>query len=349
MRFLARNSDRSTTMLFQVALIIVSSFILYKLVSKALYTFTSFDEYPEFYSITPEIIKEFGHAPGIVNVGLSVRNFPVFEPNKNQFQFDGILSFEFDPSIISLDTLSKFSFEKGKIESKSEPKIKSLSEGRLLAQYDIRVQFTTTLREDHFPFNDRSIFIVLINKYISPGEVIFNSSLAQFNVTEELQTPGWIFYDHSVRTGYIISKLDASDDSKDIYYPVTIFQLDFRRSGLRQALLIILPIMIIFYTLMFSLALDPVELKTMIISLSVGAVTAILAYRFVIENLSPQVGYFMVADSIYFTFLFGVVVLFIVNLSTDKISGRIKELLTLGIHACIVLAITYFLRHWLYL
>lgn len=343
-KFFAKKDDGATTMFFQIFCILISITILFWLVTRAVYTFVSFDERPEQLPLTPEKIKQFGQAPASVVVGLFIRNFPVFNPQKNEFDFDGTLSFEFDPSIVSLETLSKFSFERGIIEKKSDPKIRSLRADRLFAQYDIRVRFTSGLREDYFPFNGRSIFITLVNQYVSPGEIIFHTPLTTYHVSENLQTPGWQFYNHRVSTGYTISKIDALDNSKDSFHPQVVFQLDFKRAGIRHVLLIFLPIIVIFYALIASLGLDPKTLKTAIISLSIMSLTAILAYRFVIESLSPQVGYFMVADLIYFVILGATFVIFFVNLLTDLISARIKELLTILIHATLLLTIMYLLR-----
>ena len=344
LQFFAKREDHSTTMFFQIFFMSFSILILYWLMSRAMYTFVSFDEYPEQHAFTPEIIKKFGQAPAIVKVGLFVRNFPVFDPQKNVFIFDGSLSFEFDPSIVSLETLSKFSFERGTIEFKSEPKIRSIRADKLFAQYDLRVSFTSGLREDYFPFNSRSIFITLLNQYISPGEIIFDAPLTAYHISNHLQTPGWRFFSHRVRTGFIVSKIDSLDSSKDSYHPQVVFQLDFQRAGLRHILLILLPIFIIFYTLIASFGLDPQTLKTVIISLSIGSVTAILAYRFVIESLSPQVGYFMVADLIYFVILVITFIIFFLNLITDSISGKIKEYLTVAIHAFLLITMIYLLR-----
>ncbi|MCL4229805.1 hypothetical protein KJZ61_03935 [Candidatus Dependentiae bacterium] len=344
LHFFADKQARATTMLFQIIFITISATILFFLLVRAVNTFVSLDEHPEQHALTPDKIKQFGQSSALVTVGLFIRNFPRFNPQKNEFDVDGTLSFEFDPSIVSLETLSKFSFERGTIDKKSEPKIRSLHTNKLFVQYDLRVQFTSGLREDYFPFNGHSIFITLINQHVSPGEVMFHAPPTTYHVSDNLQTPGWTLHSHNVRTGYSISRIDSLDSSKDSFHPQVIFQLDFRRDGMRQILLILLPIIVIFYALVASLGIDPETLKTVIISISIGSLTAILAYRFVIESLSPQVGYFMTADLIYFVILGATFILFFINLITDLISARIKELITISIHTFVLLSVMYLLH-----
>ena len=106
--------------------------------------FEPLEKQPDIISITPAKIKEWGGDPTVVDVGLYIQSWQEFDVLKNSFTFDGILWFQFDPALISLDTVDKFSFEKGDIEHKSEASTK-LIDGKLFAEYKVRVHFNSEL------------------------------------------------------------------------------------------------------------------------------------------------------------------------------------------------------------
>jgi hypothetical protein len=156
---------------FSIALILLSGIILSFLMYKATQEFTSLDRMPELIAITPDAMKEFGGNPGIAHVGLYIKDFTEFDMLKNEFIFAGILWFMFDPSIISLDTLAKFSFEKGDILATSPPSTR-IVKGKLLTRYDIRVRLKTNLTYSQFPFDSHMLYVTLDNNYVTPGEIM---------------------------------------------------------------------------------------------------------------------------------------------------------------------------------
>lgn len=343
----AKKSNYIFLIVLQTILIFITNATLLFFLYIGTIRFTSFDKMPQFLPITPQKIKEFGQSPAKVKIGLYILDFPEFDIIKNQFVFDGIISFEFDPSVVSLDTLKNFSFEKGTIERISEPKTIAVDNGKIFAQFDTRVKFRANLNEDLFPFNDRSIHIVVINKELAPGEVIFEAPLHNFNITNQFHTPGWEYFYKTTRVGYTEAQLDQNDPSKNLYYPQAIFEIDFRRSGIRHALMIILPLILIFNIALFSFTLDPINYINNL-GISIGTITAILAYRFVIEQLSPQVGYFMLADYIYFLFLILVFIIFIVTLLSQKLNITVKALISIFLQTILIIAMAYLLRYWLF-
>jgi hypothetical protein len=348
--FKLTRSDRTTPIptLIQTILILISaSILIWFIYLSTAVRFTSFDDSPRINPLVPEKVLEFGQAPGIVKVGLYIQHFPEFDVLENNFTFTGIVSFEFDPSIISLDILQKFSFSKGDIVEKSEPVVRFLQGDRVFAQYDVKVEFKTNLNEEKFPFSDRSIYVMIVNRFVSPGEVAFEAMRSRFNVDPALHIPDWNYHDRSVQAGYLESKLDEFDTEKNVYRPVIVFKLDLMRAGIRQALLIILPLALIFYVTLFSLSYPgDSRAETKRLGLAVGGVTAILSYRFVIEQLSPQVGYFTVSDSIYFMFLGVMLAVLIVNLVRARINYTATLFTLLFLHIVVLSSITYLLQYW---
>jgi branched-chain amino acid transport system substrate-binding protein len=237
-----------------------------------------------------------------VKAGLFIKNFPLFDLTKNNFIMDAVVWFEFDPSLISLPTIAQFSFDRGKIVEKSVPQIKA--EGSLLlAKYNIQVQFSTNLDYHLFPFNDHRLYIILINESITPAELVFDVSESAFSWSDKLHTNDWNIVGKAVHSGYAEALLDRADPSKKMSHPKLIFSLDLAQAGLRKALLIFLPIFLILFLGSFALSLHPDQVGNGILGLGGASLTALLAYRFVIEKIMPNVGYSTLTDYFFNTAL----------------------------------------------
>ena len=107
---------------------------------RAIKMYRPLEQWPEVESIVPDKIKEWGGEPVTVEVGLYINNWHTFEVETNDFVVDGVIWFQFDPALISLDTVGKFSFERGELIEKSDPSTK-LIEKKLFAEYKIRLRF----------------------------------------------------------------------------------------------------------------------------------------------------------------------------------------------------------------
>lgn len=331
-----------TSPLFQLLMISLSTIILTIVMYRAIFEFNSLEKTPVISPLTPGYLKEFGGTPAIVNVGLFIKDFSEFDMTKNEFVFSGTVWFEYEPSVTSLETLSKFSFDRGEILSISPPTTQ-LDHGKIFARYDVRVKFKTKLNFSLFPIADHTVYIILNNNFVTPGEVIYEALPSDFILSPNLSVSDWIASDRSVYAGYSVSKLEETSDEKDVFHPRVVFGIDYKRAGARQLLTILLPLLLIFYIAIFSFAIDPKS----VIALSTGCVTALIAYRFVIENLSPRVGYFMLSDLLFFLFLGIAVLIFFVNAITRYLTARIKAYLTIIIHMFVIAISIYLIDFWL--
>lgn len=309
--------------------------------------FHSLDPESTMYSVTPQKIREWGTQPTEVSVGLHIINFPIFDIVKNNFVFDGIVWFEFDPALIALETIAKFSFEKGDILKISEPDTKLIN-GKFFARYNIRVQFTSNLDYKLFPFDDHRLNIVLVNKFVSPSEVMFESYDAGFTMQEGIFIPGWYVVSEGVRTGYAQAQLEVYDPSKMVLNPKVVFEIDFERSGAQQILLIFLPLFLIFFTGLFSFGFDPEKSTNLVWTLASASVASMISYRFVIQNMSPTIGYFTFSDIVFTLFLafsFAGFLFNIILVYWGKFTGSMATL-----RGCIFLLFHItFLASWYYL
>ena len=301
--------------------------------------FKTREQAPKLHPITPKSFKEFGGFSHIIRTGLFIDAFIDFNMITNEFVFEGSVWFSFAPGVISIDSLEKFSFERGEILQKSEPNMKMIK-GELHVQYNIRVKFKSPLNYKDFPLDDHKIFIVLRNQTVSPGEVIYESSRQTFAIKADVSNTGWKLMDRTVQFGYVESKLDP-DQKEQLTYPTIIFELGYARNSIRYALSIILPLALIFYIVLFSISFRLISA----LAITSAGVTAILAYRFVIENLSPKTGYFMLSDYLFFLLLSATVSVFVINAIEVHIqaAGWLKELIIIGMHISILASTAYLL------
>ena len=310
------------TAYYSIGVIVVTSIILFLLMYRANHEFLPEDPQPELLPLVPGTISKMGY-PEFVTAGLYIKDFTQFSLITNEFEFSGIVWFIVDPSKVSLDTLGKFSFERGKILFRSEPMTRIIN-GNLLVRYDVRVEFKTNLNFTQFPFDSHKLAIILDNNDVSPGELAFRSSYNELTVSPEIKITGWDLKSAQAATGYTTAQLSKKVDETSVAHPRVLFTLEYVHAGIRQAMLIIFPLILIFFMALFSFSIDNKYYKS-ITAISSGAVTAMLAYRFVIERLSPQVGYFTQTDYIFFLLLIVVISIFFINVGIPSIRQRYSK------------------------
>ena len=314
-------------------------------------SFSSSEPSPKVFSATPKQVKEWGGNTTEVLVGLHVNNFPEFDIVNNHFTVDAIIWFEFDPALVSLETVEKFSFDKGDILKKTTSDTKVI-EGKFFAQFNITVKFTTNLLFAMFPLDDHRIYLTLTNKFVSPSEMVYQAFISGFTLSEDMFVAGWQAVDHNVFTGYSEAHLDESDLKKVVLNPKVVFSIDFKRFGTQRIFLIFMPIFLMFFIGILSFVFDPIKERRNSIGLALGAVTAMLSYRFVIQAMSPQTGYFMLSDHIFTLFLAFAFVCFILNvifMQYESFTSRlviIRAATILIFYALILFLWYYFLYIW---
>lgn len=348
-------TNESKIVKFFNAIVLPQSQVLGILIISAIAAAISYRPYMKFVTqepeinvvpVTPQQIKEWGSVPTRVTVGLYINNFPTLDFVNNDFVFDGILWFEFDPALISLNTVSKFSLERGDILSISEPYTQML-DNKFFARYSLRARFKADLAYQLFPFDDHRLDIILVNRTIQPSEMIFRSYVSFFVISPSLHVTGWEISDTAVRTGMTQSVLDKYESQKLVSYPRAIFSINLRRSGVRNLLLILLPLFMIYFITLFSFAFDPKTHSGTIFGLASAGVSTLLGYRFVIEGMSPKVGYFVFSDRLFILFLAASLVEFIFAVILVRI-GQLTPFISILRGLVYVMINIVFLFSWFY-
>jgi hypothetical protein len=307
--------------------------------------FKSIDPSISYQTMNPTTFKEFGSFSNAVGIGLYIDDFEQFNIVKNEFLFTGQIWFVLAPGSIALSTLEKFSFARGDILYCSSPFVKVI-DNQLFVQYNIRVKMNSPLNLSDFPVDNHTICIQVDHMYMLPNEILFEPMIDNFRIKADLKTFGWRIIDRQVKSGYIQRMLDGQKNEKVHMYPTAIFYFDVIRYGIQHTLTIFLPLLLILFVILFCFSVREIPIS---FSLAVGGLTTILAYRFVIVNMSPQVGYSMMTDYLFLLILASGVGVFLIHVNdvfyVKKLSITVKKMFLIAIHVVINMA-CFYLLYW---
>lgn len=284
--------------------------------------------------VTPTKITQYGGLPDTITVGLHINSFSEFDIINNNFVFTGILWFELYPQTASLDELRNFTIEGGRFTYISEPSI-HIRNKRMIAYYDVEGEMTSYLDYTYFPMDTHRLYFTILHRGIRPQEAIFTTSRRNCIFKPDLISFGWRGFNIHAHSGIREAQLDRYDTSKMREHPAALFSIDIGRSSTRYMSSILMPLLFLVYLTTFTLSVSFRGAMRM----SVGAITAILAYRFVIENMSPSPGYFMLSDYFFLAALFTTFLIFFINIidqHVTRLSIFAKHSALVSIHAIIV-------------
>ena len=281
--------------LFVTYLLILFSIILSK--------FRTEDPIPHLVTVSAEERRFYKNFSALIRSGLYIKSFPTFDFMKNKFAIDGVLWFEFKADEVMLETIERFSIENGKILYLS-PKDVRLYDDKIFVQYNLIFELKADLDYRRFPFEDHRLSIILSNNFISANEMYFDdaANAVSFSLDKGIFIPNWTLLNTRAQTGVSSFGVDTYDEKKKTLHPKIVFGMDFRKGGIKKIIVLLVPI---FTAGLFSLLAFLMRMSNVVgrFRLTVSSVTALLGYRFVMEAMSPKVGYFTIADSL-FMFLF---------------------------------------------
>lgn len=337
---LEHNSKLISLLFFYFKLFVVFAFLVYVVVlfGIRLRKFDHNDPVPNIKNIAAENSKAFREFAATMKTGLYIKNFPTFHMNKNNFTVDATMWFEFYGSQLSLDVIEKFTFLDARIISKSAPDIK-INKDKLLVTYQIVFDVKGNLNYKNFPLANHMLSIVMVNYSIMTNEMIFDDldKSNSFILSPEISGVEWGVHATNNFPGMIVASLDDHVKDKSVEYPAIGFTITFIRKSFKDLLVLFMPIFAAALFAWLSLLMN-VSNEVGRFSLSITAFTAILGYRFVIEQVSPQVGYFTLLDNFYlavlalcfFVFVFHLVITamwYVIDKkrSTDEAQGLLVE------------------------
>ncbi|MCB9493399.1 MAG: hypothetical protein H6679_03930 [Epsilonproteobacteria bacterium] len=278
--------------------------------------FTTTDTPPELNAINTEVIKKLGPFAVKVDTGMLIKNFPIFDVKNNRFEVDAVVWFEFNADEIMLSTIESFSFDNSKIKRRSPPDIKMIK-NRIFVKYDVLFELDTNLQFHKFPFEDHRLSIVLTNNFVTPEEMYYMVDVSGFQLAKGVVPSSWQLTDVNVDSGFLPIQLDEQDKTKKINNPKALFIINFAKAGIKRIMVIFIPIFSATFLSLLSFLVSATNYISRF-SLAITAVTALLGYRFVIEQMMPKVGYMTTTDTIYLFLLVFSFVSFAIQLLVNR-------------------------------
>ena len=271
-----------------------------------------------------------------IRTGLFVSNFLNFDLIKNDFELLGTVWFEFNKNDVDLAMLEQAVFSKGELEPHlnlhEDPlPIVQEQDGLVFAQYPVRVNFASNLNHKLFPFDSHRLYLSFNNMHLDSEKFAFVTKPDQFVLSDNATTFGWLAVEQQVHSGYITKQL-AND--KTVSYPRVLYSIDFIRNSFKDVLLLLLPLLVTFFMSMFTFSYDHEVYRSSILSVGVATVSAMVGYRFVINNAAPKVPYFMLVDWLFVLFLLLGFTVFLINVF--NLFKNYRGLIILILHTILV-------------
>ncbi len=335
----------------QLIVLFITTSLVAGLVVVRYLDFFAREESPQILQVTPAKLAEWKADPSVVSVGLYIFNFTEFNMRDNDFVIDAVVWFEYDTNAISTEMIGKFSFENAEILQMSPPDTKTIKD-KLFSLYKVKVKFSSNIDYTEFPMDDHKIYISILNKFVNPQDIIFYSDFHNFIFSDDVYLVEWAIRDSFVEYGHSEADLERFEDEKVFRDPKVVFSFEVRRTGFRKILLVLIPLFLIFFIGLFSFGFSPATHTSQIQYVAAGAVTSLIAYRFVLQSLSPPVGYFMFVDYIFTVFLIFSFIVFFMGLYViyyGKLTRRmqmIRAILLISFHITIVILCYYLLFVW---
>jgi hypothetical protein len=303
---------------FKFVIFILLFFYVIGLFMVALSTFRTDDPIPDVKMISVKMQKQFGTIASKIKTGLYIKNFPTFDFITNNFVVNAVLWFEFNKNEILLKTIDQFKFENSRIIHKSPPYV-TLNENIMLVKYDIIFEVKTDVNFYRFPLEDHRVSMVLTNHFVTPEEMYFDDSTEALSliISDKLFTTNWKVHSLKSIPGYTSLYYDQHNPKLKMLSPKAVFTINFQKVGINKILLIFVPLFAALFLALFSFLMSFQNHQGRY-SLGLSSITALLGYRFVIQQMSPSVGYFTLTDKIFIFFLFFAFIIFIFHVLLSR-------------------------------
>ena len=275
------------------------------------------DPIPEPIEYTKARLASFGPFTAKVECGLYIRDFSRFDIIHREFLMDATVWFVFNPAETNLASINQFSFVNGTIKSKSTPDIAYIDD-KLFVRYEVKVRFRSELDYRFYPYEDHRLAIILTNTYVTPSEVLYTTHDGALSVSPMLLLGNWRIKNWRTKHGYSDAEFDSTDARKDTASPEAVFELRVASVGVKNILIIFMPLLFTLLLALFSLLIpykyDDTRENALMFTVASAAVASILGYRFVIQSMMPQVGYMTTTDDIFLLCLVVAMIIFLIHI-----------------------------------
>jgi hypothetical protein len=322
--------------LYQLVMSILTLLFIINSVQVMLVRFNTTDDLPVIELLGSD---DRGFLPKNIKCGFCLKNFLEFNHVNNKFIAIGSFWFESLPEIAG--DLDKFSLSQGSISSKSDG-LHLVINGLNIVKYEVKIEFYSNLTFKYFPLEDHLIYFTISNQHLAEKGFALQSSKQDFKISKDAIIDGWNLSSHRVISGY--EDIELGEGS--FYNNSVAFLMDFEQTSNRFFLLLIMPLLICLFISLFSFSFDPGWLELTSGSLLLSCITAMIAYRYVIESSSPKVSYYIFSDIFFYHIVLFVCAAFFLNSFYRKKIAPIINYVVVSLYLLFALSWYFILKWW---
>lgn len=238
------------------------------------------------------------HTAKNFTVGLLIEEVPKFRLDLNEFIIVGTVWFEYVDAEIAPSDFDNFQFQRGEFIDRSKPQVTMHGE-RTRVTYNFSTKLQNTTNIALYPFDSHRIDLVMVNYFGGDDRVLAKENIALSLATTTISR-GWSVTKSEARS--FIRLTDRKGEiphAASINRPVIAFSIYVERDSPKTAIVILLPLILIFFIGLVSLTFDVTKYFNPILSLAVGSLTGFLLLRGVMDKIMPPTDEFTVADKFY--------------------------------------------------
>ncbi len=286
--------------MYRLSLLLLTIFLTGCIWYAGFYNRPACDAIPNLKAVTPALYREWAKSSNIVKTGIYITNFSMVNMAENQFLMDAYIWLKFNPLTLSLDTVSQFSFDKGRMNAKDLIDAKKLNDD-LQVRYRVQVEFVSVLNYKYYPFDSHRLYMVLRSDGVSPREILLTTDYTSTWFCRDALSYNWTYDEPATDYGFLEMQLDSRQPSKVDMVPASAIYFDFSRKDFQDAISIFLPLMCLMLLMLgsFLIAFTPAQA----VGFSVVGILSAIVYRIIINGMSPKVVYYMLSD-LGFIFVF---------------------------------------------
>lgn len=292
--------DLLNSKLYRISVLVLTAFLTLGIFYITLGTKPRLDPTPNIKPITPAKYNEWAQYADVLNLGIFITNFGVSDFPQGLFVIDSFVWIQFNPLVFSLDTISKFNVDKGRIISKEF--IESIKVGEeLFVRYRVRFEVKSNMNFKYYPLDTHRIYATFKYDELSPSEVIVLTTYSRTWFGTNAVSPNWSYGEPTSNFGYLEASLDDRNLKNVARTSAAGIFFDFERATLREAMVVFTPYLIMLFIVLASLLMGWTSFQ--IIVITIMGILGMILQRIIIGHMTPITSYYMLSDCLLFLIL----------------------------------------------
>jgi len=269
------------------------------------------DPVPDIKPVTPEKYNEWQQYVDVLQGGMYVMNLAVSDFPQGLFIIECFVWIQYDPRIFSRDTIEQFSFHRSRILEKEFIEATQVG-NEIFARYRVRFETKSNLHFKYFPLDSHRIYMIWKYPKLAPGEVLITSTFSRTWFDTNAVSPNWKHGQLIATYGYLEYSLDNLNPTNKVRVPASMIFFDFERATVREALIVLVPYIILLFIVLTTLLLGLTHFQMLIVIML--SLLGVILHRTIVGSMSPMTSYFVLSDWVFWLVLIGIIVVFLVEI-----------------------------------